>query len=391
MPTDPPEPPHPLDAGLRAQAARRRAELGVEDPKMPGPMRTQLQAEVARQFENAGRPNEDHRGFLTWLFQWQRGLATVAVALLMIGLFAWNGGWFSPAPASNAKQAVLNEEAPATAGRERAAKSVPVSDAIAKRSDAPVVGRDAKEQEKAPAVTAPAPPVDNLAAGKIAAAPKPAAETPTGATATASAPAAAEPRSEAFESKAETTARLRQNFAQTPAQVLDRARKAASVDEQTSQLLNQFEFRQSGNRVEIVEADGSVYAGEIDVAKKDAFAPKDRAKAAARPPVAAMKDKAGALAEAQGPAVATQFNFRASGVSNTLRQKVTIEGLYQAPAVPTQNAPGASAGGGMASQNAAKSSRAQAQQAQQVPSRARVVGRAQVNGRNVDVEAEATK
>ena len=388
MPTDPLEPPHPLDAGLRAQAARRRAELGVEDPKMPGPMRTQMQAEVARQFENASRPYEDHPGFLTWLFQWQRALGTVAVALLMIGLFAWNGGWFSPAPASKTKQVVLNETAPTTAGRERAAQSAQGSDAIAKRSDAPVVDRDAKEQEQAPVAVAAAPPMDSLAAGKIAAAPKPAAEAPTGATATASAPAAAEPRSEAFESKTETTARLRQNFAQTPAQVLDRARKAASVDKRTSQLLNQFEFRQSGNRVEIVEADGSVYAGEIDVAKKDAFVPKDRANAAARPPVAAMKDKAGALVESQGSAVVAQFNFRASGVSNTLRQKVTIEGVYQASAVPVQNAPGASAGGGMASQNAAESGRAQAQQAR---SRARVVGRAQVNGRNVDVEAEATK
>ncbi len=360
---------------------------------MPGPMRTQLQAEVSRQFEGASRADEVRPGLLAWLFHWQRAVATVAMALLMIGLFAWNGRWFSPSPASQTKQVVLNETAPATVGRELAAQGAASADGLAKRTDEPAAGRDrdAKEQATAPGVATAAPPTDALAAGRIAAAPKPAVVAPPAATAPAGAPSVAQPRAEEFASKLETSAHLRQNFAQSPAQLQDRARKAPSLDERTSQLLNQFEFRQSGSRVEIVDADGSVYAGEIDlVAKKDALAAKERAKTAVSPPASEAKNKAGSPADAQAADVAATFNFRASGVSNTLRQNVTIEGVYQASAPPVQNAPGESAAGGMATRNAAELGRAQAQQA---PSqgRARVVGRAQVNGRSVEVDADATK
>src|SRR5450432_154276 len=195
MPTDPPEPPHPLDAGLRAQAARRRAELGADVPKMSGPMRTQLQAEVARQFDDGRRSREERPGFLAWFFHWQRALATVAVTMLMIGLFAWNGGWLASPLSPQTKLITLNKAAPPTAGRELAAQSAPASDAMAKRSDAPATDRDFKEEAKAPATVAAAPPTDALAAGKVAAPPKPAAEAPAGATAPAAAPVVAEPRS----------------------------------------------------------------------------------------------------------------------------------------------------------------------------------------------------
>ena len=391
MPTDPPEPPHPLDAELRAQASRRRAELGAEIPGMSGPMRAQLQAEVARQFDGRRRPREERPGFLAWLFHWQRALATVAGAMLMIGLFAWNGGWLTPAIAPQAKQVVLNETSSVTAGGERAAPSTPAMDAVAKRSDAPVPARDFKEGEaKARAEAAAESPTDALAAGSVVAGRKSTAAAPAGAAAPAPAPVIAEPRFDTFAGKLEKSAGRAQNFSQRQAQVADRALKAAPSDERTSQLLNQFEFRQSGNRVEIVEADGSIYAGEIEIAKKDATKAKNPAKPAARAPATARgeKDKDQAPAEAQSTEIAGQFNFRASGVSNTLRQKVTIEGVYQAQVPPAQNAPGASANGGSVAQRAAESGRAQAQQA---PSRARVIGRAQVNGRNVDVEAEATK
>lgn len=383
MPTDPPEPAHPLDAGLRAQAARRRAELGLDDPKMPGPMRTQLQSEVARQFQGDPRSDEARPGFLNWLFQWQRALATMAAALLMVGVFAWNGRWFSPA----SNQLALNETTPAPLARQPAIMSAPASDAIAKRLDALADERDFKEQPKPPAVAAAAPPADALAAGKIAAAPKPAEVAPTGATSPLAASAVGQPRSEALASKMETKSRLTQNFVQTPGQVLDRTRQVPSGGARTAQLLNQFEFRLSGNRVEIVEADGSVYAGEIEITKKDGFVASSRATSAVRPPAAVLKDQAAAPAEARDAGPAAQFNFRASGVSNTLRQKVTIEGMYQANPPPPQSAPGATA---TAAQNAAESGSAQSQQAPPL-SRARVVGRALVNGQNVDVEAEATK
>src|SRR4249920_1981094 len=95
MPDESPEPIHPLDAGLRAQAAKRRAELGAVERSMPGPMRTQLQAEISRQHAPANRSPKERPGFLAWFFQWQRALATVGVTLLVVGLFAWNDGWFA--------------------------------------------------------------------------------------------------------------------------------------------------------------------------------------------------------------------------------------------------------------------------------------------------------
>ncbi len=262
---------------------------------------------------------------------------------------------------------------------------------MAKRADAPVAAMDAKEQAK-PAPLSPAP-NDALAAGKLEAAPKiaqPAA--PTVATAPApAAPPASEPRSEAFASKSASVAGLRQNFVQSPAQLEERARRATakeSKDERAAPLLNEFEFRQDGNRIEIVDADGSVYAGEIELRlKKDKGLAESGRDQAAGSPAGAARPPA---SKAKGEEVAAEFNFRASGMNNTLRQNVTIEGVYQSPALADlQKAPGAAATGGANAPEAQKNNQSQLQR--QTQSRARVVGRAQVNGRDVPVDAEATK
>ncbi len=386
MPDESPQPIHPLDAGLRAQAAKRRAELGAVEPSMPGPMRTQLQAEVSRQHARAHRSHEERLGFLAWFFQWQRALATVGVTLLVIGFFAWNEGWFARRdrtianrPAENEKQST---EAGAVASRE--------ADAVAKRSDAPIAAMDAKEQAKpAPSSVAPS---DALSAGKLEAAPKISQPAPP-AVASApppAAPPASEPRSETFAAKSANVAGFRQNFVQSPAQVEERARRSAakeSKDERAAAVLNEFEFRQDGNRIEIVDADGSVYAGEIEARlKKDkALAVTGRDKAAGAPAGAAKPPGT----KAKGEEVAADFNFRVSGMNNTLRQNVTIEGVYQNPALADQAKTPAAAAGAAASQEAQKNSQSQLQRQSQ--SRARVIGRAQVNGRDVQVDAEATK
>ena len=386
MPDETPESAHPLDAGLRSQATRRRAELGPVEPAMPGPMRTHLQAEVDRLQARDDRSRVDRPGFLAWFFQWQRALATVGVTLLVLGFFAWNDGWFVRRPALAAKQAPAVETSASPANT--AAPSP--ADALAKRSDAPSADLDVKEQSK-PAITQP-PPGEGVAAGKLEAPPKLAQpQAPTVAAAPAPVAPVAEPRSEAFASKS-TAAGLRQSFVQAPAQGAERARRSnESKDERAVPLLNAFEFRQDGNRIEIVDADGSVYSGEIEARlKKDkglAVAGRDQASAAA--PVGEAKKPA---TKSKNEEVAAQFNFRASGMNNTLRQQVTIEGVYQAPAVAeTQpSAPGAAASGGTTAQDALKAGRPQPSQ-RQMQSRARVTGRAQVDGRNVPVDAEATK
>ncbi len=383
MADETPEPIHPLDAGLRAQAAKRRAELGAVDPEMPGPMRAQLQSEISRRASREDRSPEEHPGFLAWFFQRQRALATVGVTLLLIGLFGWNGGWFERRAATVAKQAAPSE-APAAATNSIAMSD---ADALNKRRDAPLAAMDQKEQSK-PAAPAPAP-ADAVAAGKLEAAPKIAQpDSPT----VVAVPPASEPRSEVFASKSAAVAGSRQNFVQTPAQVAERARRAPAAgakDERTASLLNAFEFRQDGNRIEIVDADGSVYAGEIELrTKKDkGLAATGRDRAASAP---AGEAKLPAT-KSKNEEVAAQFNFRASGVNNTLRQKVTIEGVYQESGeLESQKAPEATAAGGTTAQDALKPSRP-AELQRQAQSRARVIGRAQVNGRDVEVNAEATK
>src|SRR5450432_2942083 len=109
MPEENTEPSHPLDAGLRSQAAKRRAELGAAEPAMPGPMRAQLQSELSRLQAQEARGREERPGFLAWLFQWQRALATVGVTLFVVGFFAWNDGWFAGHPTAVNRQVTQNE------------------------------------------------------------------------------------------------------------------------------------------------------------------------------------------------------------------------------------------------------------------------------------------
>jgi hypothetical protein len=383
MADETPEPIHPLEAGLRAQAAKRRAELGAIDPEMPGPMRAQLHSEISRQTSREDRARVEQPGFLAWFFQWQRALATVGVTLLLIGLFAWNDGWFERRAVTVAKQAAPSE-APSAATNSIAMSD---ADALNKRLDTPRAEMDQKEQSK-PAVSAPAP-ADAVAAGKLEEAPKVAQpDSPT----VAAAPPASEPRSEVFASRSAAVAGLRQNFVQSPAQVAERARRAPAAgvkDERTASLLNAFEFRQDGNRIEIIDADGSIYAGEIELRmKKDkGLAATGRDQAASAPAGTAKLP----ATKSKNEEIAAQFNFRASGVNNTLRQKVTIQGVYQESGdLESQNAPGAIAAGGTTAQDALKAGRP-AELQRQAQSRARVIGRAQVNGRDVEVNAEATK
>ena len=383
MADETPEPLHPVDASLRAQAAKRRAELGAIEPVMPGPMRAQLQSEVSRQTSRDDRARAEHPGFLAWFFHWQRAVATVGVTLLLVGLFGWNDGWFERPAATGAKPAAPSA-APAAASNSVAMSD---ADALNKRLDTPSAAMDQKEQSK-PAAPAPAP-ADAVAAGKVVAAPKVAL--PDSPTVTA-APPVSEPRSEVFASKSANVTSSRQNFVQTPAQVAERARRAPAAgakDERAASLLNAFEFRQDGNRIEIVDADGSIYAGEIELTiKKDkGLAAAGRDQSASAP---ARESKLPATTS-KNEEIAAQFNFRASGVNNTLRQKVTIEGVYQESAdLESQNAPGATAAGGSSAQDALKTARP-AEIQRQNQSRARVIGRAQVNGRDVEVNAEATK
>jgi hypothetical protein len=130
----------------------------------------------------------------------------------------------------------------------------------------------------------------------------------------------------------QNTVSSRNRFSQTPpasrtVSVQPAGRPAASV-------LAEFEFEQAGNRVRVVDADGSVYDGLIEdaartdlnnkskaVARRDSLLNVPRSKPGDRP--ATLADNAGADAPV--------LNFRASGTNRTLRQQVTINGVLYGP------------------------------------------------------------
>lgn len=119
---------HPLEAALRAQAERRRAELKGA-PEMPGPMRAALQREVAKQ--HAPAPKRD-----TWLdrlFRGQAFFATIATAVVTVGFFAYSQGWFRPRVLQNETAAAP----PATAPAPKPAKSAEMVELAKKQDEAP--------------------------------------------------------------------------------------------------------------------------------------------------------------------------------------------------------------------------------------------------------------
>src|SRR5882672_6320469 len=94
----------------------------------------------------------------------------------------------------------------------------------------------------------------------------------------------------------------------------------------TAPVLAEFDFEQTGNRVRVVDADGSVYDGLIveDLVKADQ-ASKEAARrdAAQTLKLRNASPRQNALAES-APADSPALNFRASGTNRTLQQAVTI-------------------------------------------------------------------
>jgi hypothetical protein len=96
-------------------------------------------------------------------------------------------------------------------------------------------------------------------------------------------------------------------------------------------VLAEFDLEQTGNRLRVVDADGSVYDGQIveDAAKADFDdGSKDRARRDSVP--ATLRQAAprqSSPAEGAGAADAPAWNFRATGTNRTLQQPVTINGV----------------------------------------------------------------
>jgi hypothetical protein len=97
-------------------------------------------------------------------------------------------------------------------------------------------------------------------------------------------------------------------------------------------VLAEFDFEQTGNRVRVVDADGSVYDGLI--VEEPVKADQDSKETARRDAAQTLKLKntsprQNALAEG-APADSLALNFRASGTNRTLQQAVTINAMFYA-------------------------------------------------------------
>ncbi|MGZ5002341.1 MAG: hypothetical protein ACXWBM_04035 [Chthoniobacterales bacterium] len=340
-----PEPKKPIEELLEASARARRAEFGA-DPQMPNPMRAQLHEEIARQ--NRTTEPEKRRGWLANFWP-QLSLATAVAAMLVVAAFVWLGTESRGPRIQSAMQ-------------QRVAQPDDVS-APLHSLDAPQIDRLAKgnEWKSDEGTVAAAPPVQSepsFAGGADIKSLNEVAQAPAAAKAAALAPAA---RSFAQTRQAET-ANVRQRFSQNVSgQIAGREDKS----KQRANLLNTFDVQQEGNRIRVVDEDGSTYTGKLEqIAQSDSrsLSQKKEQNLAAR---SAAAFKRGEESESN------EYFFRAAGFNSSLKKNVVFEANYIATPTAKDQIPG--------------EKRSQTEQ-QQAP--ARIVGTARVAG-EAPVEVDA--
>jgi hypothetical protein len=366
----PPERKNPIEDLLEASASARRAAFGP-DPKMPNPMRAQLQHEITR----LARKDEcESRGRALGL-SWPRLMTATALALVLVSALAiWWWREHQSAGSDTIKLAMQQPMAPAReavppdkvfeqgAAAAQPAQSFADNDAAAKQS-----ADEAKAREPfgklAEATTAPSPDAtitkDFISAGKktdgslspdISLAAK---------EATQSAPAAA-----SLAQNRQTT-NFRQQFSQNAANQAFR-----SKPKQTLNILNEFQVEQTDHEIRVVDADGSTYSGKLEpLAQNDArsvFNQKQNYTAPASRAAGSFDDKSQA---------ANEFYFRAIGYNSSLKKRLVFEGNYIASSVSAQK-------------KAAKAKAEAEERDEQIP--ARITGTAKIHGESpVQIDAIA--
>jgi len=338
----PPEPKKPIEELLEASARARRAEFGG-DPKMPNPLRAQLHEEITRL--GRGEEPETRRNWLSKFWP-QLSLAAAVTALLIAVSFVWLRTQSSGPGIQSAMQ-------------QRNSRPDDVS-APLRSLDAPQIDRLAKndESKSADGVIAAAPSAESEPGSAGAADAKSlneVAQAPAAAKAAAPAMAA---RSFAQSRQMETT-NLPQRFSQNVAGNLTDTRMKRSAN-----VLNTFDVQQEGDRIRVVDEDGSTYTGKLEqIAQNDArsISQKKERSAATRSATAA---KPGEQTESN------EYFFRAAGFNASLKKNVVFEANYIA--TPTE------------SQTNIMTKQARGEE--QVP--ARIVGTAKISGEPpVEVDA----
>ena len=179
----------------------------------------------------------------------------------------------------------------------------------------------------------------------------------------------------------QSTTQSRNRFSQV--QSIGRAASPTQTGGAAAPVLAEFDFEQTGNRVRVVDADGSVYDGQIEDAAKADDNSKERARRDAAQTVELRKAGTKQTAFVDGvPADFPAWNFRASGTNRTLQQAVTINGVLFATATNL---------GGQTVQTARGALQTTQQPANAaVPSVQRIQGRVQV-GTGAETQLDAVR
>jgi type II secretory pathway pseudopilin PulG len=210
--------------------------------------------------------------------------------------------------------------------------------------------------------------------------------------AAASPPPAAEAASDLEKSK--LVAGASQSFAQTgTASKQQNLYRNVSVAAQTAPVLQSFQVLQNGDAISVVDRDGSVYQGLVQVA---AAVERQEAVPVEAPPggtVASEPGQLGAMPSAgnQQPAAQNYF-FRVAGMNRTLKQNVVFSGNVEAIAGASTNGhqtfgSGIGGGGGGGAGNQLPQAAANASQ-QNVLSNSRIVGTAVIDDtKRIEIDA----
>lgn len=351
------EPNNQMDDLLKGYAKQRRQQAGEPFAMHPA-TRRMLRDEVARTLGRQAAPSRWDMLRLWWprLALGGASAAIVAVAAVVVMQQAAKKpgpqqqdayALMTPAAAPAKAEQQFNEM---TAAQQQvaAAQAVPAAEAERVAGVAGATRQEIKELDEVKVVAASPPaakPMPTLAAA------------PTALPPAASAPASYGRQFRTIPAGVENMARAsqRMRFAQATS---TRGIGAKDQSQAEQQVLASFQFEQSGDRIVIVDADGSTYEGQaqfmqadpveqgVDSRRQTVLAKTAEAPAPAAAPAEAVRGAAGlerrdGLAEfgaAERPRLQQQLLFSAAGTNRSLRQRVIISGTLDLDAhAPASN------------------------------------------------------
>jgi len=171
-----------------------------------------------------------------------------------------------------------------------------------------------------------------------------------------------------------------QVFVQTAAAYQQNLYRNVSASAQTVPVLQSFQVRQNGDAISVVDRDGSVYQGSVQIAaaEREESPPLEAPSRSVTP----LPDQAKAVPPAGNPQQTVQnYFFRVAGMNRTLKQNVVFSGNVEAiPGATTnvQSMVGSIGGGGVVQSNLQVSTNQQ----QRLLSNSRIVGTAVIDRTN---------